>query len=413
MEKPSSLLGKAAGNPYFIGGLFFLVVIMITAQNMLLSYHSHEQGLIIQSHYNNYLIFKQSFFHLIGNKDLYQLYPSEHWDFFKYSPAFSLLFAPLAILPDALGLFLWNSLNVFVLFFALWNLPFQTFKTRLYIIGVIIIELITSVQNSQSNGLIAGLIIYAFILLERKKTALASLFIVLTIAIKLFGFVALALFIFYPDKFKAVLYALGWTLLLAFLPLLVISFSQLSFLYQSWAHLLYNDHSASMGLSVQGWIYSWFGLNTGNMALISGIILFCLPFLQYKYFSDTGFRLLFLSSILVWIVIFNHKAESPTYIIAMSGVAIWYFSRKFSIQNTILLVLALIFTVLSPTDLFPKSLRNNYVTPLVLKAVPCILIWCKITFDLIFFKPGNNKDQSAPGFLSGKNSKEQRNLHNS
>ena len=51
-----------------------------------------------------------------------------------------------------------------------------------------------------------------------------------------------------------------------------------------------------------------------------------------------------------------------------------------------ILLLAFVFTILSPTDLFPKSVRVNFVVPYVLKAVPCILIWVKIIFDLVFYK---------------------------
>jgi len=44
------------------------------------------------SHYNNYIIFKQSFYHLIAQKDLYIHYPQEQYDLFKYPPTFALLF---------------------------------------------------------------------------------------------------------------------------------------------------------------------------------------------------------------------------------------------------------------------------------------------------------------------------------
>ena len=256
-------------------------------------------------------------------------------------------------------------------------------------LGLILIELIGSIQHSQSNGLMAGLIVFAFILLEKKQIALASLLIVLTIFIKLFGIVAFALFMFYPGKLKAITYTIGWTLLLAFLPLIVISLPQLSFLYQSWLNLLQNDHSASLGLSVAGWINSWFGIESKNLILVSGVILFCLPFLKYKFFNDLQFRLFFLSSILIWIVIFNHKAESPTFVIAITGVSIWFSYQKVKTENVILVITALILTVLSPTDIFPRSIRNNYVVPYVLKAVPCILIWLKITLDLIFYRREN------------------------
>jgi hypothetical protein len=381
---------KILNNPLFVAGILTSIVIIITFQGLLPKREITESNGLGYTHYNNYLIFKQSFFHLIENKDLYVLYPTEHFDYYKYSPAFSLLMAPFAYLPDAFGLFFWNLLNVLLLFFAIWKLPSQSNKIRLFILGFIFIELVTSVQNSQCNALIAGLILFAFIFLEKKQVALASLFIVLTIFIKLFGLVALALFVFYPNKLKAVIYTIGWALIFVLLPLLVITPSQLSFLYQSWYHLLQNDHSASIGLSLAGWLYSWFGIEAKSVIVLLGAILFCLPFFNYKFFNDLKFKLLFLASTLIWIVIFNHKAESPSFIIAISGIAIWFFSQKIKIENVILLIVAFIFTVLSATDVFPKSIRDNYIVPYVVKAVPCILIWFKITFDLIFYKPENN-----------------------
>lgn len=273
-------------------------------------------------HYNNYIIFKQSFFHLIEQKDLYQLYLTEQWDLFKYSPTFSLLMAPMALLHDVLGLFIWNLLNALVLFFAIWKLPNQLANTRLKMLGFIVIEMITSLQNAQSNALIAGLIILAFIQLEKKQTALAALFIVLTFFIKIFGVVALALFIFYPNKWKAALYTIGWMLLLAILPLIVVSPSQLIFLYKSWVNMLQNDNSVSLGFSVAGWLYTWFGIAPSKLIVLAGAAIFCLPFLKYKFFGELKFRLFFLASILIWVIIFNHRAESATFVIAVSGIAI-------------------------------------------------------------------------------------------
>ncbi len=381
---------KLTGNKFFVPVIISIVVIIITAQSLLLNSKTFIPGEPSYTHYNNYVIFKQSFFHLIENKDLYELYPAEHFDYFKYSPTFSLFMAPLANLPDSVGLFLWNLLNVLVLYFALRQLPLSSNKTHLLMLGFVFIELLTSTQNSQSNALIAGLIILAFTSLERKKIVLASLFIVLTVFIKIFGLVAFALFMFYPNKLRAAVYTIGWTVLLAAFPLLVISVSQLSFLYQSWLHLLQNDHSASVGFSVAGWLYTWFHIDAKNATVLIGALVFCLPFLKWKYYNDVQFKLFFLSSILLWIVIFNHKAESATFIIAVTGIAIWFFSQKRTLLNTILFATAFIFTILSPTDLFPKSIRENFVIPYVLKAVPCILIWFKIMYNLLFFKPGSN-----------------------
>lgn len=57
--------------------------------------------------YNNYIIFKQSYFHLVEGDNLYQQYPEESWDLYKYSPTFALFFGILAWLPDLPGLILW------------------------------------------------------------------------------------------------------------------------------------------------------------------------------------------------------------------------------------------------------------------------------------------------------------------
>ena len=295
--------------------------------------------------------------------------------------------APFAYLPDAAGLLLWNLLNTLILFYALWQLPLASDKAKLFAVGFILIELITSLQNSQSNGLMAGLIISAFVFLESKKPAWASLCIVLTVFIKLFGAAAFALFIFYPGKLKALAYSLCWMVLFALLPLLVVTPSQLNFLYHEWFNLLNHDQNVSYGLSVAGWLHSWFHLHIPNSIMTAcGAILLLLPLFKTSYYSDVKFRLLFLSSLLVWLVIFNHKAESPTFVIAMAGVAIWYFSQEKKIENTVLLVIAFVFTSLSQTDLFPREFREIFVAPYVLKAIPCILIWLKIVHNMLLYE---------------------------
>ncbi len=375
-----------------LGVILIFAVLIITAQSILLGPIRFLPGGQPYTHYNNYLIFKDSFFHLIEGKDLYQLFPSEEFDYYKYSPSFALAMSPIAYLPDGIGLFIWNLLNSIVLFFAIYKLPLQTERQKLWMFLFVFIELITSIQNSQSNGIIAGLILFAFIFQERKRTVLATLFIVLTVFIKLFGLVALALFLLYPNKRKSVLYTIGWMVLIGLLPLMVIPFSQLSFLYKSWFTLLGNDQHASYGLSIAGCVHSWFGVENKNLFVVAGVLLFCVPLLiRRNCFAILRFRLYVLASVLIWMVIFNHKAESPTFIIAATGIGIWYFSQPKKTINLILVMFAFLLTILSPTSLFPESIRDHYVIPYTLKVVPCILIWFKILFDMMRFKPEEEK----------------------
>jgi hypothetical protein len=334
------------------------------------------------THYNNYIIFRQAFFHLIGHQDLYTLYLTEHWDYFRYSPSFALAFGAFAWMPDLLGLLLWNTLNVGVLFLGWMALPIRDDRVKLAAAWFVAVETMTALQNAQSNVLIAGLLLLAFSFLERRQMAFASLMIVVAAFTKLFGLVAFSLFLLYPEKKKFILFSAAWGIVVGLLPLVVVSPAELVRLYASWWHLLSMDYADSTGLSIMSWLQSWFHLNPPKMIVaLVGVALFCWPLTDVQRYRDFNFRLLFLCNVLIWVVIFNHKAESSTYVIAVCGVALWYFSRP-TRPNLVLVSVAFIFTCLSPTDVFPSSLSATFFVPYSIKAVPCILIWGKTIYEL-------------------------------
>lgn len=377
---------KTLSNPKFIFVLFICLVVFATLQAILLTKPHLAAGELPFTYYNNYIIFKQSFFHLIHKQDLYCLYPNEYYDPYKYSPAFALAFGMLSYLPDSIGLLIWNLLNAFVLFVAIYKLPNIAVKYKSLMLLTASVELMTCLQSCQSNALIVGLLIFAFCMLEKENYLLATLFISLTVFIKLFGIVICLLFIFYPKKGKVALYMLAWFALLALLPIVVTGYDQLGFLYKSWLTPLGNDHALSNGYSVIGWLHTWFNLNVNKvLVLLIGVVLLLLPLIKLSKYKDYFFRLVMLSSVLVWMVIFNHMAESPTFIVAMAGVVIWFYAQKPTRANLVLLILAIVFTCLSPTDIFPMYVRQHFLQPYVIKAVPCILIWVKMLYDLLFW----------------------------
>ena len=49
-----------------------------------------------------------------------------------------------------------------------------------------------------------------------------------------------------------------------------------------------------------------------------------LPLLHRERWADAHFRRGYLASLLVFVVIFNHQAERPSFVIAAAGVAIWF-----------------------------------------------------------------------------------------
>ena len=185
-------------------------------------------------HYNNYVIFKESFAHLLDGSNLYVLYPEEHWDLYKYTPTFSLFFGLFWVMPDWLGLFSWHLLNGLILYYAIWKLNFSK-RSLIWWAGLFMVpEFVLAMQNAQSNSLIAGLLIMTFVFLENKRTGLAVLMVLLASFIKPFGLVGFALFLFYPEKLKAIGWTVGLGVLLFLLPIVVTGFDGLIWQYQNW-----------------------------------------------------------------------------------------------------------------------------------------------------------------------------------
>lgn len=377
--------------------VYVVITLLASLQQYLLPYRTVGGSELAYPKYNNYVIFKNAFFHLLANKNLYALHLAEQWDLFKYSPTFALFMSLFAYLPDWLGLMGWNLLNTLTVFFGIRHLPFLSDGVKVKIRWFILIELLTATQNSQSNSLMLGLFIWTFISLERGKLIWATLLILLSAFIKIFGIVGFVLFLLYPRKPAAFLYTILWTVLLVALPIVVISYQQLVDQYQNWLVMLQNDHSNSVGLSVMGWLNTWFSLDPPKVVVVvAGAALLLLPLLRIAQHRYYAYRLLVLASVLIWVIIFNHKAESATFVIAVGGIGLWYFSQPATLINRVLVLLAFIFTSLSPTDIFPPVLREVLVYPYVLKAVFCIFIWAKITIDLL------TKDWGSEPMLFGR-----------
>ena len=369
----------------WIFALYVVIALVASAQDLLHIPKAYIAGGGLYTEYNNYVIFKYSFFHLIDGKDLYSLYPNEHWDLYKYSPAFSLFFGLFAHFPDYIGLPLWSLLNSLIVYYAIRALPGFTSQQKSWMLLFCVIELLGSIQNTQSNGLMAGLIILSFVYLEKSNYFLAAFCIVFSIYIKIFGAVAFALFLMYPNKLKLAAYSIFWMVFMAVIPALVTGFSQLGHLYHNWLQLLQEDHLASQGLSLVGIINSWFSVSVSkNLIVIVGMIVFCIPLIRFRQYKHPEFRLLLLASILLWTIVFNHKAESPTFIISMCGIAIWYFSKPRGRADIVLMALSFILTTLSVSDLFPRFIRDEFIKPYSIKGLMSVIIWVKIIYEMIF-----------------------------
>jgi hypothetical protein len=378
---------KAFKDYTFISILLALVILIVPVQQYL------------KSSYNNYIIFQNSSFHFFQKINLYLEYPKEYFDVYLYNPTFSILFTPIAYLPTLIGMYLWVALTIVIFYFAVRNLPLDK-KSILFIFYFTFLELITSVQNLQSNLIITAGILFAFIFLERKSSFKSSFFVNLGFFIKAYGAISGALFILKKPNINNFFYLLFWFLILFSLPLLFYSPAEFVVLYKQWIACLIKDHGTELGLSVMNFmakVFHYYG--PAYFTQLAGLLMMLITMALIavkKNYDDVKF--FFLAYIMIFVIIFNHASESATYIVASTGVAIWYVNSKKTVLDKILIITTFVLTVLSPSDLFPSYIRKHFIKPYKLKVLGPMLIFIRIQILLIYFyvKPGNNSTTVQP-----------------
>jgi hypothetical protein len=347
----------------------------------------------ITGSYNNYLIFKNVFYNLIKQQNLYLEYPELYLDHNHYGPLFSIIVAPFAIFPDYLGTVLWNIGICGFLIFAILQLPIKENHKNI-IFWLSFNEMITSILSYQFNLVIAGIIILSFVYLLQEKELKSSLAIMVGTFVKLYGIVGLSFFFFSKNKLKFIGYLFLWSLVLFVLPMLISSPEFVLQSYEDWFTrlVLKNQDNAGFQSMQDISIMGMFKRITGNPNFSSlpilgfGLVLFALQYINFKNFNELKYRLLLLCSTLIFTVIFSSGSESPTYIIAFVGVSIWYILQPKNNYTLGLLIFALLLTSFSATDIFPKIIRESFIKPYALKALPCFIIWLVIVYQLITYK---------------------------
>jgi hypothetical protein len=329
----------------------------------------------------NYEIFRLSSRNLVAGADLYAEYPEELSDRFKYSPTFALLFSPLSWMPWQLGLFLWSTLNALVLFVAIERvLPAHR---ALLALACLHLEVLRAMQNAQSNALVAGLMILAFVALERGKAWKAAAAVVLGASVKIFPLAALSFAIPKRRVVQTGLWAAAIGAMLVAAPLAVTSPSRLIAQYQSWQGIEASD-ARQRWFSVMELVHRWFGTTWPNWPIqLAGTVLLLAPLaLRRSRWDDARFRLTYLCSVLLFAVLFNHQAERASYVIAFTGATIWYFSGQRTAARSVLYGIAFVTTPLMST-LIPGAVLRTDTAVLYRLALPALAIWVMTLVELL------------------------------
>jgi hypothetical protein len=330
----------------------------------------------------NFEIFRAASRHLLSGEDLYAEYPAELQDRYKYSPTFAVLFAPFAWLPSPLALFLWNALNALVLFVAIeWAL---SARQALIANAFLLPEVLRAMQNAQSNALVAGLIILAFVYLERSKVWRAAAAVVLGACVKIFPLAALSFAIPRRLVVRMGIAAAVWGIVFAALPLLLTSPGTLIAQYQSW-HGVESLDAQQRWFSVMELLHRWLGTDWPNWPVqLAGTLILLAPLaLRRDRWDDYRFRLLYVCSVLLYVVLFNHQAERASYVIAFAGAAMWFASEPRTPWRTALFVAAFITIPLMSTLIPVPPILKSSTAMLYRLALPCLAIWIAIQWELL------------------------------
>lgn len=360
---------------------------------MLLAYLAAPLAVVIQQGWTthvdyNFEIFRRSFVHLREGRDLYAAYPAEQVDLFKYSPTFAFLFAPFALLPTLLSLLLWNTANVLSLWYAVRRaLPPRNANL---VLAIAFIEIVHATQRAQSNSLVTGLMVLGFVLLEERRQLAASVAVVLATCIKIFPVLAVVPAVFHPRRGRMALVMLLVGAVAILLPLVLTSAPLLLSQYRSWYALERLDATAGAtggAAGLYGGVMHWVRLAlhvswpNGPIQLVGAALLLA-PLIRTDRWHDRVFRLRVLSSLLLFATIFNPQVEAPSFVIAMTGVGIWYATSSRGLLEHLLLGLTFTIISLGASEALPAGVRA-FVIEHKLKILPCLALWLVVQYQLL------------------------------
>jgi hypothetical protein len=372
---------KLIKNPKIIFGIYILLSFI----SALAKYFRGPQA------YNNYFLFKNVFLSSLKKENIFLQHPNLFFDANHYGVFFGILIAPFALMPNWLGMPLWNVANALVFVFALSKLPISDVK-KSFVAWLCLQEFITAALSVQFNIALTGLLILSMVYIYEKKETRSALVILIGFFVKIYGIVGLSGFFFIKNKLRFILSFVVIFILFLILPML---YSNVHFGLQSYydwyislsGKNIQNESLTSMqDFSVMGIVRRILGDASISSLyfILPGIVLFGLPYLRIKQYNEVAFQLMILCSSLLFLVLFSSSSESPTYIIAVTGVMMWFIIQKEKTPFIIfLLFFVLIFTCFSTSDLFPRSIKDNYIQKYSLKALPCVVVWFRIIYELM------------------------------
>lgn len=286
---------------------------------------------------------------------------------FIYLPLFNVLFTPFIIFPAWFGAFLWNFFTYTLFYKSIFNLPEKfSFKEKKFIFFITCLLLFATMLSMQFNPIVAAIFLFSYTALEKKNYLLAILLISISGLTKIYGIIQFSMLLFYPKLWKNVLYTLGIFITLLAVPLIKYTPSQLFLLYISWKDAI-AFHSTKQGgfYSIYRPFFEIFDAvgkyNTIISASIFLILIMLLLINLKKFKKSTIKRAQYLGVLMSWAILFSLGSELHTYVIAMTGYAIWYIVTKTNKIDTVLLWINFFLLAVFPIDIFVPTFISKVV----------------------------------------------------
>jgi hypothetical protein len=321
-------------------------------------------------------------------------------DKFVYGPVFNVLFTPFAFLPQWLGPFMWNFMNFSLYFLAIFTLPdkfSKELKCKIFLFTLLILS--TSLHSFQTNIMVAYIFLFAYSLLERDKPFWAILLILLSGFIKVYGIFQLGLLLCYPKFWRNAGYVMLGVVFFFLLPMINTQIGNWTDYYSSWFDMMISHKEGRL----LPWHTFYYMQPWGNIIFASIYIqistllaLTVLFVMNHKRFFTDAFKLQALGILMGWIVLFSNAADTHTYLIAMLGFALWYWSRsERSTIDKVFFYALLVVVMVVPVDLLcPPTVMRFLFGTLSLHLWLVLINWLRMCY-LTFVKDYINRHEGT------------------
>ena len=291
-----------------------------------------------------------------------------HSIWFLYTPVFTTIYAPIFLLPEWLGPFVWNGFNYCMLCLAIKTLPQPLAPYRMKIFLFLLLLILQSTFCFQYNMVVCYIFLFAFTLLENGKPFWATLLIMISATTKYYGAIELGLLLCYPKFWRNMGYALFWGVVLLLLPTINTAFDNVFVLYKDmWG--TYESHRGAAdypGLFYAPGLKSLLLPNLRIVQLSVLVLIGAMFFWLNKRWSDFRFRVETLAVMMGYIILFSDSPETHTYIIALSGymMAFWLQPQRSKFDWILFWLLFVNFCILPVDALCPtpvyRFFHNNF-----------------------------------------------------